>query len=278
MPVRFALLACGSWRWLLLAAVVAAGGCQSTGGLGDRSTASGGEGGLLSVLAGFRRGHRADDEHKAELQMAVARSFEREGKLDQATKIYLAVARRGCRRAQAYHRLALLHDKQGKGSQAEEYYQAALKEDPRNAAIHCDLGYSYYLRQRMAEAEQSLRKAVALDPEMARAHNNLGLLLARTGRKDAALEEFALANCTEAQARANLAFALTLEEQWDDAAGEYRLALAADPTLATARKGLEALQARLPEAERVGYATANDGQQAAVAQASLETPAPNPIR
>jgi tetratricopeptide (TPR) repeat protein len=265
---------------LLLAAVIGATGCRSTVDVGDRSAASGSEGGLLSGLPGFLPGSRANNEQKADLQLVVARSFEREGKLDQATKIYRDVVQRGYRRAQAHHRLALIYDRQGEGSKAEEHYRDALEEEPRNAAIYSDLGYSYYLRGRMTEAEQNLRKAIALDPGMARAHNNLGLLLARTGRTDSALQEFGLAGCAETAAKANLAFALDLEKQRRIATGQSDPTLEADPDLAKAGERGEAHQPYPSTAERGGSAMAATSCLPAVVQAGLvsEIPAPNSYR
>ena len=84
---------------------------------------------------------------------------------------------------------------------------------------------------------------------MARAHTNLGLLLARTDRRDKAMTEFARAGCTEAEARANLAFALTLEQKPDEARQQYELALAVDSTSKAAQKGLDALRSGDSEAQ-----------------------------
>src|SRR5207249_10438430 len=76
----------------------------------------------------------------------------------------------------------------------------------------------------------------------------LGLLLGRTGRDDDALAEFRKAGCTEADARVNLAFALSLERRWPEARGQYRQALAADASSAPARKGLKELEAAMAKA------------------------------
>lgn len=181
-------------------------------------------------------------EQKAAVQMAMARSFEKQGQIDQAIKIYLNAVRKDDCRGDAYHRLAVLHDRKGDCGTSEQFYRAALQREPRNAEVHCDLGYSYYLQRRWQEGEASLRQAIAINPDLTRAHINLGLLLARTGRADESLMEFARAGCPEADARANLAFAFMLEERWMESQRQYESALAVDPQSEAARDGLDALQ------------------------------------
>jgi tetratricopeptide (TPR) repeat protein len=87
----------------------------------------------------------------------------------------------------------------------------------------------------------NLRQAIALRPDHRHAHNNLGLVLARSGRPEAALEEFRRAGCTEADAHNNLAFALTLEGHWPEARSHYERALSLAPSLTPAQEGLRQL-------------------------------------
>ena len=145
-------------------------------------------------------------------------------------------------RADAYHRLALLHDRQGDCQTATEYYQQALERNSENSELHCDIGYSQYLQQRWQEAESSLRRAIALTPDLGRAHNNLGLVLARTGREQESLEEFARAGCDQADAHANLAHAMMLSNRWNEEQIEFRRALDTNPDLPAARDGLRSLR------------------------------------
>jgi Flp pilus assembly protein TadD len=77
------------------------------------------------------------------------------------------------------------------------------------------LGGLLVRQQRYAEAETFLRKAVQLDPESMKANYQLGLLLARTGRKEEAARQLALAS--------------TLREE-DEAASRLQLRLL-DPGL-----------------------------------------------
>ena len=66
----------------------------------------------LSKLTFWKSG---DDlpEQETDLRMSMARSFERQGQADQAIKIYRDIVDKDKSRADAYHRLAVLHDKKG---------------------------------------------------------------------------------------------------------------------------------------------------------------------
>jgi Tfp pilus assembly protein PilF len=184
----------------------------------------------------------ATPQQKAEVQMALARTMENQGQTEQAIAVYQGVVAKS-KRADAFHRLALLHDKKGDPEAAAKYYQDALKQDGKNAEIHCDYGYSRYVRRDFPAAEKSLRQAIALKPTLTRAHTNLGLLLARTGREDEALREFAKSGCNESAARCNLAFALATERRWQEAQTQFERALAVDPSSKAAQEGLATVRA-----------------------------------
>jgi tetratricopeptide (TPR) repeat protein len=218
--------------------------------------------GALSCLAGCQHGNLPPADNAllqsgpskavelapaqlADLQVACGRSLEKRGEEDQAVARYSEAVKLDPRRADAWLRLAILHDQQGKFTDSGEMYREALAHKPGDPDIFCNIGYSFYLQQRWAEAEMNLRQAITLQPDHARAHNNLGLLLARTRRDNEALAEFRKGGCSDADAHTNLAFALALERRWPEARGHYRQALAADASCETARLGLQRLEAVL---------------------------------
>lgn len=191
---------------------------------------------------------RLSDRQIAEVKLSLARTLERKRDGEPSIQAYREALEKDPQRALAYWRLAVLNDRQGNVQESEKLYRQALKLEPKNAEIHCDFGYSLYLQRRWAEAEESLRQAVALKSAMPRAHNNLGLVLAQTGRVDESLAEFRKSGCKEAEARANLAFVLTLNRCWDEARAQYELALDANPDSAAAKVGLESLEAVVAKA------------------------------
>jgi Flp pilus assembly protein TadD len=225
----------GRWLgpWAVAVGAVLLGGCRHAGPPPG------------NALLADRGGERAQlgPKQTADVQIAYARSLEKRGEHEQAVARYQEAVKQDPGRADAWHRLAVLHDRQGKFDDSAGMYRKALELQPGDPDLYCDMGYSLYLQQRWAEAEMNLRQALALRPDHARARNNLALLLARAGRADEALAESRRAGCSEADAHVNVAFALALQGSCPEAREHYRLALASDPSSGPARKGLEKLEA-----------------------------------
>ena len=220
------------WR-LALGGTLVAGGCLHTPTPAPVSPPAG-------------RAERIGKPQTADVQIAIARALEERGDTEQAVRAYAHAVELDPTRGDACARLAVLHDKQGKFDESARWYERALKLRPNDQDIYADRGYSRYLQGQWDAAERDLREALRLKPDHLRAHNNLGLVLARAGRDDAALASFRRAGCGEAEARSNLAYAMTLSRRWDEAAEQYRLALAQDASCAAAQKGLRHLE-RLAE-------------------------------
>ncbi len=194
---------------------------------------------------------------EADVQISMGRVAEQQGDLDQAMAAYRTALDRDKSRADAYARLAILHDKQGKFRESADLYRKALALRPGDPDIFCDMGYSFYLQRRWAEAEMNLRQSLAVNPEHRRAHNNLALLLVRDNRLGDALAEFGKAGSDPVQAHMNLAFALTIDQRWESARAEYQRALALDPSSQLAKARLDELNNLL--AKREPAAPAPDG-------------------
>ncbi|MGA9926465.1 MAG: tetratricopeptide repeat protein, partial [Isosphaeraceae bacterium] len=186
---------------------------------------------------------------EADVQISMGRVAEQQGDLDQAMAAYRAALDRDKSRADAYARLAILHDKQGKFHESADLYRKALALRPGDPDIFCDMGYSFYLQRRWAEAEMNLRQSLAVNPEHRRAHNNLALLLVRDNRLGDALAEFGKAGSDPVQAHMNLAFALTIDQRWESARAEYQRALALDPSSQLAKARLNELNNLLAKRE-----------------------------
>ena len=186
----------------------------------------------------------------ADMQVALGKYLEKQNNVAGATAAYRTATKHDPNRADAYWRLAILHDLQGRFAESEELFRRAIHKAPDSPDILCDFGYNRYLQKHWDEAELNLRKAIARSPRHRRAHNNLGLLLARTNRLDEALAEFHKAGCSEADAEQNVAFALTLESRWDEARRHYKLALLADPGSESASQGLQDLNSLIVRAGR----------------------------
>lgn len=176
----------------------------------------------------------------ADMQIALGRTLEDEGKFEEARPAYVAALKKDPKRADAEVRLAILDDYRGEPTNADQHFERALKLEPRNPDILCDRGYSFYLRRNWSSAEGSLREALTIDPRHARSHNNMGLVLARQGQNETAMVEFAKAGCDQSDARANLALVHGLEGRFEESRKQYSLSLLAKPNSAKAQEGMKA--------------------------------------
>jgi Flp pilus assembly protein TadD len=208
----------------------------------------------------------------ADLKVAVGQTLEKRGQVAEAMAAYAEAVKADPSRGDAWLRQAVLSDQQGKFAESAELYTKALALRPGDPDLYCDMGYSLYLQQRWAEAEMNLRQALALRPDHRRAHNNLGLVLAHTDRAEEAVAEFRRAGCSEADAHANLAFALALDGRWPEARAHYADALASDPSSAALKKEVERLDALVARADRAGDPRAPAGD-AAPRAATANSPA-----
>lgn len=235
------------------------------------STATAGSG-----LRGSKNKARENDptnlspKQTADVQYAMGRSFESSGDVAGAMAAYHAALKGDPKRADACRRLAILNDSQGKFRESAALYAQCLQLKPGDPDTYCDMGYSFYLQRRWADAEMNFKQAIVLKPDHARAHTNLGLLLARTERLEPALAEFRKAGASEADARVNLAFALTMEHRWPEAREHYQRALQADPSCVPARDGLRELDGLVAKA---GAPRTNDAR----VQSAQYTKPPTPV-
>jgi Tfp pilus assembly protein PilF len=185
---------------------------------------------------------RVTRKQAADVQISMARTLEESDHLAEAEAGYREALKHDSKRADAHHRLAILCDRKADFKEAETHYADALRLDPKNPEILCDRAYGYYLQRRWADAETTLRQALAIEPRHPRSHNNLGLILARQGKQDAALTEFARAGCDPSDAQTNLGLVLALEGNFKESANAYGEALALKPKSPMAKEGVRAAQ------------------------------------
>jgi Tfp pilus assembly protein PilF len=184
------------------------------------------------------RRERITQAKQADVQIALARVAESQGDLDGAEHAYRAALSRDKKRGDAHLHLANLRTLRGDYRQAQQEYQKAIEINPGNADIFCDMGYSLYLQHKWTEAERNLKQAILIDASHQRAHNNLALVMSHTNRSEEALAEFLKAGNSVADSHVNLAFSLSLGQQWQPAREQYRRALAAKPSSDTAKTRL----------------------------------------
>ncbi|MFH0809798.1 MAG: tetratricopeptide repeat protein [Pseudomonadota bacterium] len=196
------------------------------------------------------------------------------------------------RLAGSHHDLGDQLLREGKYVEAMPELLAAAEIDPHDATIQLSLGVSYRSRGLPVEAEKALHRALELAPDSAEAHQTLGALLLQLGRYDEAIAELDIAAkdlryqsphyaCTNLGnaylgknepgkaiewfkralqtvpgfwlAQRGLGNAYYLVGRFDEAATNYRAAMAAHPTDVESRIGIgrcEMKQGRLKDARQ----------------------------
>ena len=140
----------------------------------------------------------------------------------------------------------------GSLQQAEEFFRLAEKEDPGGAEPLYALGSVYLEQQKRKEArecfERAVRSAADYPATLPNTWNNLGILAAREGNTDEAIEFFQKAlgiNPDHVVALQNLGNAYRQKKDWDAARKTLEHALALNPEDADANYGLGMVFAQL---------------------------------
>jgi Tfp pilus assembly protein PilF len=113
--------------------------------------------------------------------------------LTEALAEYIASEEANSDRAWSHTNLGNLFSQQGFAEKAEAAYKAAIRLDPAYIQASVNLADLYRSLNRDPEGERVLREAIALHDDQAQLRHALGLLLIRTGRLGAAVDELAAA-------------------------------------------------------------------------------------
>lgn len=161
---------------------------------------------------------------RQEIQYDLARLSEKQGKLQQAQRMFEELVRANPNDANSFHRLGVIAAKLGQTQDANGYFMAALRTKPHDSEILTDFGYSLYLQNDLAAAETALRQARTEDVNNERALNNLAMVVGTQGRTD---ESFALFRqiVSEAEATSNVAYIQARAGDVDHATQSYSEAL-----------------------------------------------------
>lgn len=164
------------------------------------------------------------------IEEAVA--LHRQGRLDEAEKIYNRILKLRRDHFDALHLLGMLNHQRGKSGEAQRLIAAALRANPRSPEALSNLALVLHALKRDEEALASIDKALALVPDHLDALNNRGSLLLelqRPAEAAAALARVLALEPRHLQARINRGNALSALGQGPQALAEYDAALAQSP-------------------------------------------------
>ena len=165
-------------------------------------------------------------------QLSEAVGLHRQGRLDEAEKIYNRVLKAQRDNFDALHLLGQLNLHRGKVGEARKLIGAALKVNPRSPEALSSHAMVLHALKRDSEALADLDRALAIAPSHLEALNNRGALLLALKRPTEALAVIDQVLAREpriAQARANRGNALVELGRHAEALADYDAALAMQP-------------------------------------------------
>jgi tetratricopeptide (TPR) repeat protein len=141
--------------------------------------------------------------------------------------------------------------------EAEHFLRLALRDDPSGAEALYGLGSVYLQQQKSTEARDSFERAVRLQAHypgtLPNAWNNLGLLAAREGHTEEAIQDFQRALTMDPDhliALQNLGNAYRQGKRWEDAKSVLLRALQLSPENPEANYGLGMVFAQLNDTQQ----------------------------
>ena len=168
----------------------------------------------------------------------------REGKLEEAERLYRSILENQPTNLDANNNLGVMLYNLGRLDEAEASYRKAIELKPDYVVAHYNLGAVLKDLSRLDEAEASYRKAIELKPDYVAAHNNLGGTLKKLGRFDEAEVSYRKAielKPDYAEAYNNLGSSLQDLGRLDEAEVSYRKAIALKPDYTEVNKNLDIL-------------------------------------
>jgi len=187
----------------------------------------------------------------------TAVALHRQGRLQQAQRLYRAVLAKKPDHVGSLHHLGVCRAQQGRVDEAVRLIGRAASLDPRSPEVLSDLGVALESAKRYEEAVSAYERALQLRPDYGEVWYNLGTALQALSRHEDAIERFKKAlefRPTGAEAHNNLGNSLHALGRHREAIVHFVRALAIDPSFALAESNLgAALQAEGRPGEAVSH-------------------------
>jgi choline-sulfatase len=130
-----------------------------------------------------------DDPTNKSLYYGLGDQYERAGQYDLAKHVYIDAVHNGIRSGSLLARLGDLALRDGQQSDAIKYYEQSAQLNPFNYQSQTNLGMAYLNTGQEDAAEKAFRWVLSIE-EYAPAYNGLGLIDAKRGHFDQAVQDF----------------------------------------------------------------------------------------
>lgn len=184
-------------------------------------------------------------------KLSMAVMYHRDGRLDDAWKIYQQILRVQPQQPDALRLSGVIEYQKGHHKSAAALLGRALEQQPENPETLNNLGLVQQALGDYEVATASYGKALLLRPDYADAYNNLGLLCQEKGQREAALDNFRMAleiNPDFAQAHCNLGRIHQGCGDFKAASASYKHALRVNPNYVQAHVYLGSVLHQLGDA------------------------------
>jgi tetratricopeptide (TPR) repeat protein len=181
-----------------------------------------------------------DPPFNANTRFAAGQLAESQGAPQRAVAQYQEALKLDPKMLPAAYRLGVCYTQMRDYPKAIAAWQNYLKLTNGSATAYGNLGFCLELSGQKPQAEEAYQQGIAKDPKNQPCRINYGLMLARAGRIDDALQQLR-AVLSEAESHYNLASVYEQQGKKAPAREEYAKALELDPGMWEAKQRLEAM-------------------------------------
>ena len=168
-----------------------------------------------------------------EKNIQISMQLHRQGKLQEAQKLYDRVLSMAPNHAQAWHLSGVVALQRDEPAVCIQRIAMAISLNPRDASMYYNQAMALERLQQKEEAIASYDKAIAIQPNDVKAYINRGVILKTIGKLDEAISSYNSALAVKpnsAEAYSNRGNALTEARRWMEALESYDIAISLNPT------------------------------------------------
>ena len=179
------------------------------------------------------------------LYVAMARLVEEKGQLAEAQQQYQKGLEDSPQDLRALLGYAQLKDRLGEPNEAMKLYQRAIHAHAKEGAVYNNLAIHYAMQSMYRESLAAFQHAIVLRPAEVRYRNNVAMILVKLNRRQDAFVQLCAVH-KPAMAHYNLGVLMAKNGQAQPAVEQFYIALDINPSLLPARQWLERLGAIPP--------------------------------